>query len=92
MGIAINLKYPKFDWVNETDAVKQGLAPFLAMFVSMATVALPVIVYVLLLKFASTPPMEIYLCIVFALFAAGAAVLYRYLITRGAEVFRNLQN
>lgn len=92
MGIAINLKYPKFDWVNETDAVKQGLAPFLAMFVSIATVALPIIVYVLLFKFASVPPIEIYLSVIFVLFVAGAAGLYRYLTTRGAEVFRNLQN
>ena len=22
-GVALNLNYPKFDWVNETDAVKQ---------------------------------------------------------------------
>ncbi len=44
-GVALNLNYPKFDWVNETDAVKQGVAPFLAMFIAMATVALPVLLY-----------------------------------------------
>ncbi len=92
MGIVINLKYPKFDWVNETDAVKQGLAPFLAIFVSMATVILPVLLYVLLLKLDLAPSINVYLCIVCALFAAGAGLLYRYLVTRGVRIFRNLQN
>ena len=85
MGIVINLKYPKFDWVNETDAVKQGLAPFLAIFVSMATVILPVLLYVLLLKLDLAPSINVYLCIVCALFAAGAGLLYRYLVTRGCQ-------
>lgn len=90
MGVTVNLKYPKFDWINETDAVKQGVAPFLAMFISMATVALPVILYVAV--FADMMLPETYLCIIFALFAAGAFVLYRYLITRGVELFKHLQN
>lgn len=89
-GIALNLKYPKFDWVNETDAVKQGVAPFLAMFIAAATVALPVLLYAFL--FSDMVSAEIYLCIVFLLFVAASAVLYRYLTTRGVEIFKNLQN
>lgn len=89
-GVALNLNYPKFDWVNETDAVKQGVAPFLAMFIAMATVALPVLLYAFLLS--DLVSAEIYLCIVFQAFAAASAVLYRYLVTKGAEIFRTLQN
>lgn len=89
-GIALNLKYPKFDWVNETDAVKQGVAPFLAMFIAAATVALPVLLYAFL--FSDMVSAEIYLCIVFLLFVAASTVLYRYLTTRGVEIFKNLQN
>ena len=89
-GVALNLNYPKFDWVNETDAVKQGVAPFLAMFIAMATVALPVLLYAFLLS--DLVSAEIYLCIVFLAFAAASAVLYRYLVTKGAEIFRTLQN
>lgn len=89
-GIAINLKYPKFDWVNETDAVKQGAAPFLAMLIAMATVALPILLYVFL--FSDMVSAEVYLCFVFSLFAVATAVLYRYLVTRGVEIFKTLQN
>mgnify|MGYP000092079092 CR=1 FL=1 len=89
-GIVINLKYPKFDWVNETDAVKQGVAPFLAMFIAAATVALPALLYGFLLS--DMVSAEIYLCIVFLLFVTASAVLYRYLTTRGVEIFKGLQN
>lgn len=89
-GIALNLKYPKFDWVNETDAVKQGAAPFLAMLIAIGTVALPALLYISLLSDMISA--EIYLCIVFLLFAAGAVILYRYLVTRGVEIFKDLQN
>ena len=34
-GMYLGLKYPKFDWINETVAVKQGLAVFGSMFGSM---------------------------------------------------------
>ncbi len=34
-GMFLGLKYPKFDWINETVAVKQGLAVFGSMFGSM---------------------------------------------------------
>ena len=34
-GMFLGLKFPKFDWVNETVAVKQGMAVFGSMFGSM---------------------------------------------------------
>ncbi len=34
-GLIMNLRFPKFDWINEAQPVKQGLAAFLGMFVPM---------------------------------------------------------
>ncbi len=37
-GLILNLRFPKFDWINEAQPVKQGLAAFLGMFVPMLAV------------------------------------------------------
>ncbi|MEF9922045.1 MAG: hypothetical protein RR769_03945 [Anaerovoracaceae bacterium] len=89
-GVAINLKYPKFDWINETVAVKQGMAPMLAMFVSMATILIPVVLYIFVFADFMTP--EIYLIVAFLFFAALAFGTYWYLVNKGIAVFRQLQN
>lgn len=47
-GLLVNLWKPKFDWVNETIVVKQSLAVIIAMFGTMAFVALIAGGYILL--------------------------------------------
>ncbi|MDD4377209.1 MAG: hypothetical protein PHH48_03555 [Eubacteriales bacterium] len=87
-GVLINLKFPKFDWINEIVAIKQGAAPMIAMFTSMATIALPMILYMLLLhKFIGV---EIYLIVVFGFFVALAALCYWLLVNTGVRMYRQL--
>lgn len=43
MGVRINARFPKFNWTNEAQAVKQGLSPLLVMILGI----LPVLVFVL---------------------------------------------
>lgn len=88
MGIVLNLAYPKFDWINEIDAVKQGLAPTLAIFIAMATIALPLILY--LFVFKGMISAEMYLLAVFGIFVLGSLILSRYLAGKGAEKFEML--
>lgn len=88
MGIVLNLAYPKFDWINEIDAVKQGIAPTLAIFIAMASIALPLILY--LFVFKDMISAEMYLLIVFGVFVLGSLILSRYLSGKGAEKFRTL--
>lgn len=88
LGVAINLKFPKFDWVSETVAVKQGISSLIAMFGSMALVALPVIIYVKLLQESLSADVYLIICTgVFILLSLGLA---RYLKTRGREIFMHL--
>ena len=47
-GVALNLKFHRFDWINETAAVKSGMSVMLAMFGSMAILAIPALLYALL--------------------------------------------
>ena len=40
-GLIINLRFPKFDWINETLVVKQSMSTFLTMMVGMGAALLP---------------------------------------------------
>ena len=87
-GVWINLLFPKFDWINETAAVKQGASTIIAMLGSMAILAVPAILYIALVgRFVS---LEIYLLICIILFAAASVLLGYYLKTRGGKKFAAL--
>ena len=88
IGIFINLKYPKFDWITEASAVKRGAAPTLSLFLSAAVVLLPFLLYLALHRFGLGA--DIYLCIVCAVFLLASFALTRLLSTRGAGMFENL--
>lgn len=87
LGLAENLRHPSFDWVNETQAVKSGASVMLTMFISWGVMIPPVLVYVFFGE--SINPAAI--CLVFAaLIALLCFLLYRWLMTRGAEIYKTL--
>lgn len=82
IGVVINLHLPRFDYANELIAVKQSWSSGITMLVGMGVVALPVILYAVVLK-ASFAVEYLYLgCAV--LLALGCLVVYYYL-THGAQ-------
>ena len=89
LGVITNLKYPKFDWINEAAAVKRGAAPTLSLFLAAGAVILPILLYFLIFKRIGLPA-NIFLCFVFAAFLMGTFLLYRFLRTKGTEMFEEL--
>ncbi len=89
MGIALNLSFPKFDWINEIHAIKQGAAPIFSVLIAMATIALPVLLYVFAL--VDVIRAEYYVLSVCGIFAAASLALNRYLAAMGAAKFEELQ-
>jgi len=87
-GLAVNLKFPKFDWVNETVAIKQSISTTIAMFGSWGIVALPIVLYITALK--NLMSIEVFMLIISVIFAAICLALYRYLMTRGKKIFESL--
>ncbi len=90
LGVAINVCWPKFDWMTETQAVKQSLSTLLAMLVGFVLVAVPGLVYYLLQKnvpSADTVPFLWECAAVYALLALAAA---RWLRDAGAARFAAL--
>ena len=87
LGLLCNLKYPILDWENENQAVKTGMAVFIAMFGAMGAVFVLGGVWVGL---SMLLPVEFALCADLLLLAAVDALLYRRLVTRGAQAFEAL--
>ena len=88
LGVTLNLTFPRLDWINPIQPVKQGASCMLTMFGGMALVAVLLIIYIFLPGGAITP--ENYLLICAAVFIAASVVLYAYLIGAGSRKFEAL--
>ena len=87
LGLAENLRHPNFDWINETQAVKSGLGVLFTMLIGWGIMAVPVLCIVFFGAVLS-PPL---ICAGFLLLLlALCALLYRWLMTRGAGIYRSL--
>lgn len=85
LGVAVNLRFPKFDWISETVAVKQGISSVITMFASMGIAAVPVILYINVLK--NLLPPELCIALFAVVLAAASAAMYLYLKTKGNAKF-----
>lgn len=88
MGVTINLIFPKFDWITETQVVKQGMSTMVAMLVGMASVITPVVIYMALLSSHISTEIAVYLWA--ALLGLGCIALRSYLTHGGAKRFEHL--
>ena len=88
LGVVVNLKLPKMDWISETAAVKQSASTLVDMFGAMALVLIPGALYLTVLDGMILPELfGIGLTVVYALISA---LLYRYLCTSGCRIFEEL--
>lgn len=86
-GLVLNLHFPKTDCGNETIIIKQSASSMLAVFGAMLFVLLLAGLWFLLWKLFSFPA----LCLLTAtLLAVLTALLWRWLMTRGAQIFLDL--
>lgn len=88
MGLALNLLYPKFDWLNEMDAIKQGLAPTLAIFIATLSIVFPALIYMLLVK--NHMSVQAYMGAAAVIFVLISLSLNRYLAKKGVALFEAL--
>ncbi len=87
-GLALNLKFPNFDWTSEVVPVKQGMSVGLAMLVGMGVTAFFAIVYIVLTVVLSLyVPAALFLLGVLLVCGAVSALLYAWLCKRGTKIF-----
>ena len=88
LGVAINLKFPDFNWTNEAVPVKQGMAMLFYMLSGMAISVFFVGGYLALtLGLGVVMPAWVFLACVLLLISAACVLLYLWLGKKGAEIF-----
>ncbi len=85
-GLICNLSYPVFDWQNEAQVIKQGMAVLLTMLFSMLML-LAVAALAFLSMLASV---WLSLAVAILAFGIGDLLAYRYLLNGGTRKFEKL--
>ena len=88
VGVTVNLAFPRFDWINPLQPVKQGMSVFIALLGEMALMLTLVLLYAFV--FIDTIKLDHYLYLCIALFLTVSALLYLYLSKAGSRKFESL--
>lgn len=88
LGVFINLMFPKFNWINETVAIKQGMSSLICMLGSMGVVGLYLLPYLIwLVEYMSVAAYTLVFSILLVL---AAFIIYSYLTGKGRVRFEKL--
>ena len=87
-GLVINLHLPKMNWVSEASVIKQSSASLVAMLVGIGSVIVPIMVIV---RHPGLNPVAL-VTISTMIIIAIDYVLYKYLFTRGKNLFDKISN
>ena len=86
-GLFLGVKMPNLTWTNELAPIKQSASVMIAL---LGGWAYGVALAGLYLAFAWRLGLTLYLALFALVTAVGCVVLYRWLKTRGAEIFSHL--
>lgn len=87
LGSIVNLHFPKFNYVNETEVVKQSLGAFLGMFSAWIVLSINVILYYLLMPLLTVELLILINASVNLLLFAGAIL---YIKNSAQKIFQRL--
>ncbi|MCL2337768.1 MAG: hypothetical protein FWC60_10140 [Firmicutes bacterium] len=89
VGLIYNLHFHRFDFYNDMQVVKNSASVLLTMVTMLAVAAASVLLYWLANQFAAVSFYH-YAALVMVIFVAVILYLWRYLSTKGVELFRQL--
>ena len=87
IGIIVNLKYPKLDWENQAEVVKQSTSSFVAVMIGMVLLVSFAFITFKLIGLISA---VLILLLVTVLFIIIDSILYLYLVKTGSKQFNEL--
>ena len=92
LGLLANLKWPKLNWTNETQAIKQGMSLFVTMMSCMAINLIPFLLVTLLYdKIIAVMSAELFLTIILAINILLVVTFYSVLFKKGSKMFYKIQ-
>lgn len=89
LGLLLNLRFPKFDWINEAVAVKQSMSVFITVLLGMILSIAPVVLYFLAIRKTELSA-GVYVIIVTAVFAVLSAALYAAIKKQGVKMWNEM--
>jgi len=90
LGVTVNMKSPRFDWLNEAEVIKRGSAMLITIAISFGAALVPLFVYLLLLHWVIN--FSVFMLIYSAALLAAAALMYKKLKKSGDARFAALGN
>ena len=88
VGVTVNLRFPRFDWTNPIQPVKQGLSSILTLFGGIGLILALLFAYALFFSFWM--PVEVFLTLCAAAALGTSAGLYYYINNAGSRRFEAL--
>ena len=90
LGVTVNMKNHRFDWLNETEVIKRGAAMIITLGISFGVVIIPAVLYFTLLRLFIS--LNVFMLIFSAALAVAAAVMYGNIKNNGDARFAALGN
>jgi ABC-2 type transport system permease protein len=91
VGVWCNLHFPKFDWLSETQAVKQGISSLISMLLTFLILIAAGGIYFLLSSCITAPWLDtVYLLALAAVFGLGSLALRSWMNHKGAAMLAEL--
>ena len=87
IGLIINLKYPKLDYENSAEVVKQSTSSFISVMIGMLLLIITIAIITKLIKII---PATIILVVFTIIYIIIDFILYIYLINKGEKQFNEL--
>lgn len=88
IGLILNLKSPKFDWINETQVVKQSMSVMLTMLLNSIIVIIPGVLF--FTAFGGSVSSTLFMIVYTLLLIIGWYISERWISTEGARIFDGL--
>ncbi len=87
IGLIVNLKYPRFDWENSTEVVKQSTSSFVAVMIGMLLLIISIVGIINAISFINSLLLLLIVTIIYGLIDI---LLYIYLVNKGIKIFNSL--
>ncbi len=87
IGILVNLKYPKLDYENSSEVVKQSTSSFVAVMIGMILLIITIVIITNIIGIISSTLILIAAVIIYLIINT---ILYLYLINKGVKEFNSL--
>ena len=91
LGLLTNLKWQRLDWINESQAVKQGISLLITMMCAIALSLITFLIYFMLyVEISTILTLAEYLSIYFAALLLFCIIIYVLLFTHGEEMYKKI--